>query len=203
MKTFQEYEKSSKMIAQIENYIPQVEAEQLQSLKEIGLNIEIPTTDGKRDCYINGIATSLKRTDIGAPSLISNQIKATNYLKKYSVIYDTLKNSNGKMLVDIYSIDEIRDFIHYLAFSGTINGIQPNPAQQIVLSGRYTNNFGTFIYGHCIKIDDIASLDKLMQCLKIEYLNKKGLGLRINISNYKLIFNINKKRIFKSEIVGL
>ena len=150
MKTFKEYEKSARMITQIENYIPQVEGEQIQSLKEIGLNIEIPTTDGKRDCYINGIATSLKRTDIGAPSLISNQIKATNYLKKYSVIYDTLKNSNGKMLLDVYSIDEIRDFVHYLVFSGTINGIQPNPAQQIVLSGRYTNNFGTFVYGHCI-----------------------------------------------------
>ena len=203
MKTFQDYEKSARMITQVKNYIPTVEAEQLQSLKGIGLNVEIPTTDGKRDCYIDGIATSLKRTDISAPSLISNQIRATDHLKKYDMIYDTLKNNNGKMLLDIYSIDEIRDFIHYLAFSGTINGIQANPAQQIVLSGRYTNNFGTFVYGHCIKINDIANLDKLIQCLKIEYLNKKGLGLRINISQYKMIFNINKKRIFESEIVGL
>ena len=53
MKTFQDYEKSARMITQIENYIPVVEAEQLQSLKEIGLNVEIPLTDGKRDCYIN------------------------------------------------------------------------------------------------------------------------------------------------------
>ena len=203
MKTFKDYEKSAKMITQVENYIPVVEGEQIESLKAIGLDIEVPSTDGKRDCYINGIATSLKRTDINAPSLISNQIQATDYLKKYGMIYDTLKNNNGKMLLEVYSIDEIRDFIHYLAFSGTINGIQANPAQQIVLSGRYTNNFGTFVYGHCIKIDDIANLDKLIQCLKIEYLNKKGLGLRINISQYKLIFNINKKRIFKSEIVGL
>ena len=103
MKTFEQYQKSSKMITQIENYIPTVEAEQLQSLKEIGLNVEIPSTDGKRDCYINGIATSLKRTDINAPSLISNQIRATDYLRKYGMIYDTLKNNNGKMLLDIYS----------------------------------------------------------------------------------------------------
>lgn len=199
LKSYNDYLKSAKMIiAHEREERPLVEEEQINDLKALGFNIIKDIKEGKTDVILNNKMTSLKRLDINASSLISNQFKKSSndddYLKKYEWFYDKAIQNNLKMLSELFNFQDIADFVHYLVYAGHINGRQALPAEQIVLSGKLKNRKSTYVI-ISIDINDIIGLEKLFNCLKIEYSNKKGLGLRINNSELINQFNINKRQL--------
>ena len=197
--TYEDYLKSAKMIIAHERETrPLVEQEQINDLKKIGFDIVEDIKEGKSDIILNDKMVSLKRLDIGASSLISNQFKTSclddDYLKKYEWFYDEVIKHNLRMLSEVFSFQEVGHFVHYLTYAGHINGREALPAQKILLSGRLKNRNNTYII-ISIDINDREGLKKLYHCLKIEFTKNKGLGLRINNSELFNQFNVNKRQL--------
>lgn len=194
---------------------PPAEKHQVKSLEQFHPMIELkkPFYDGKRDAIINGIPSSLKNIgyredgiEYGAPSIISNQEdNIKDYLlednQELTEWFNFFNNNKGKMLVDILPYKDGENIFKYLLFKGGLNGDHANKAKAVLLSGDFTTRHTKKIihFGIFIKNTDEENLIKLYQCIKID--TKKELGLRINKSQLKTIFNYNPQRMNNSDNV--
>lgn len=198
---------------------PPAEKHQVQSLERFHPTIQLkkPFYDGKRDILINGIPTSLKNIgfredgiEYGAPSIISNQednirdylLEDREDLVKW---YNYFTSNKGKMLIDILPYSEGKDIFRYLLFKGGLNGDHANKAQAVLMSGDFKVRHSEQIihFGFFIRADNENELKKLYQCIKID--TKKELGLRINKSLLKTVFNYNPQRMNNThnKIIGI
>lgn len=198
---------------------PPAEKHQIESLERFHptLTLKKPFYDGKRDILINGIPTSLKNIgykedgrEYGAPSIISNQednikdhlLKDDENLVKW---YSYFTSNKGKILVDILPYGQGQTIFKYLLFKGGLNGDHLNKAEAVLMSGDFKVRHSEQIihFGFFIKSTDEENLVKLYQCIKID--TKKELGLRINKSLLKTVFNYNPQRMSYSDnrIIGL
>ena len=192
---------------------PPAEKHQIQSLERFHPMIELkkPFYDGKRDIIINGIPSSLKNIgyredgiEYGAPSIISNQEdNIRDYLLEDNAEliewYNFFSNNKGRILSDILPYEQGQAIFKYLLFRGGLNGDHLNRAKAILLSGDFKARHSEQIihFGFFIKADNEDELKKLYQCIKID--TKKELGLRINKSQLKTIFNYNPQRMNYSD----
>ena len=188
---------------------PPAEKHQIESLERFHptLTLKKPFYDGKRDILINGIPTSLKNIgfredgiEYGAPSIISNQEdNIRDYLSEddENLVkwYNYFASNKGKILADILPYKDGESIFKYLLFKGGLNGDHANKAQAVLLSGDFKVRHSEQIihFGFFIKNTDEKNLVKLYKCIKID--TKKELGLRIDKSLLKTVFNYNPQRM--------
>ena len=198
---------------------PPAEKHQVQSLERFHPMIELkkPFYDGKRDILINSAPVSLKNIgyredgiEYGAPSIISNQednirdylLEDNEELVKW---YNYFTSNKGKILADILPYEDGKQIFKYLLFKGGLNGDHLNKAQAVLMSGDFTTKHTkkNIHFGFFIKATDEENLIKLYKCIKID--TKKELGLRINKSLLKTVFNYNPQRMNENHniIIGL
>lgn len=205
--------------ARVKADCPPAEKHQIESLERFHptLALKKPFYDGKRDILINGLPVSLKNIGYkkdgnayGEPSIISNQ---TDNIRDYLLEddenlvkwYNFFSNNKGKMLADILPYKDGEQIYKYLLFKGGLNGGHANKAQAVLMSGDFKvrHSDDKIHFGFFIRATDEENLYKLYQCIKID--TKKELGLRINKSLLKTVFNYNPQRMNNThnKIIGI